>query len=166
MQKAANNRTWGFTWSYHITSRTCSASASREKHNKARRYIYIYIYNRPIREIYFYLLKLRKRKKKLQQVAYAEFRFIFVLRERKPRRQKAASYFSLGLFYKSTKICFYCECTQIKANLLQLRLSLWLKVVASTVRRKKIKWLLRRRMRAHSSALLPWQCSLACSLSL
>ncbi len=101
-----------------------------------------YIYNRPIREIYFYLLKLRKRKKKLQQVAYAEFRFIFVLRERKPRRQKAASYFSLGLFYKSTKICFYCECTQIKANLLQLRLSLWLKVVASTVRRKKIKWLL------------------------
>ncbi len=32
----------------------------------------------------------------------------------------------LGLFYKSAKSCFYCECTQIKANLLQ--------GVASTVR--------------------------------
>ncbi len=29
-QKAANNRTWGFTWSYHITLHTCSASASGE----------------------------------------------------------------------------------------------------------------------------------------
>ncbi len=40
-QKVANNRTWGFTWSYHISSRTCSASASVEKHNKARLYIYM-----------------------------------------------------------------------------------------------------------------------------
>jgi len=45
----------------------------------------------------------------VQQVAYAEFRFILVLRE---RRQKAETYF-FGLFYKSTKISFYCECTQI-----------------------------------------------------
>ncbi len=46
--------------------------------------------------------------------------------------------FFLGLFYKSAKISFYCECTQIKANLLQFRLSLWLKgVFASTVRRGK-----------------------------
>ncbi len=29
---------------YHITSRTCSASAIGEKHNKSRIYIYIYIY--------------------------------------------------------------------------------------------------------------------------
>ncbi len=83
----------------------------------------------------------------MQQVAYAEFRFIFVLRERKPDGRKRHPIF-LGLFYKSATICFYCECTQIKANLLQFRLSSWLKgVVASTVRRKKkIKWLLQRRM--------------------
>ncbi len=47
--------------------------------------------------------------------------------------------FFLDLIYKSAKICFYCECTQIKANLLQLQLSSWLNgVVASTVRRKKV----------------------------
>ncbi len=51
--------------------------------------------------------------------------------------QKAASYF-FGLFYKKAKICFYCECTQIKANLLQFWLSSWLgRVVASTVRKGK-----------------------------
>ncbi len=49
---------------------------------------------------------------------------------------------------KKANICFYCECTQIKANLLQFRLSSWLRgAVASTVRRgKKIKWLLQCRM--------------------
>ncbi len=36
-QKAANNRTWGFTWSYHITLHTCSASASGEN-------LYIYFF--------------------------------------------------------------------------------------------------------------------------
>ncbi len=44
----------------------------------------------------------------------------------------------LGLFYKSANICFYGACTQIKANLLQFRLSSWLKwVVACTVTRPK-----------------------------
>ncbi len=38
----------------HITPRTSSASASGEKHNKARRYILERI-NRPILEIYFHL---------------------------------------------------------------------------------------------------------------
>ncbi len=58
----------------------------------------------------------------MQQVAYAEFLFIFVLREMKPDGRKRNPIF-LGLFYKSANICFYCECTQIKANLLQFRLS-------------------------------------------
>ncbi len=58
----------------------------------------------------------------MQQVAYAEFRLIFVMRERKPDGRKQNPIF-LGLFYKSANICFYCECTQIKANLLQFRLS-------------------------------------------
>ncbi len=58
-----------------------------------------------MREIYFHLRK----RKELQQVAYAEFQFIFVLHERKPRRQKASSYlFRLIL----QKVCFYCECTK------------------------------------------------------
>ncbi len=73
----------------------------------------------------------------MQQVAYAEFRFIFVLREMKPDGRKRHPIF-LGLIYKSAKISFYCECTQIKANLLQFRLSSWLKgVFASTGRRKR-----------------------------
>ncbi len=46
--------------------------------------------------------------------------------------------FFFALFYKKAKICFYCQCTQIKANLLQFRLSSRLRgVVASTVRRGK-----------------------------
>ena len=52
-------------------------------------------------------------------------------------RQKATSYFSLGLFY-AQRFAFNCECTQIKANRLQFWLSLWLKgKVASTVREGK-----------------------------
>ncbi len=58
----------------------------------------------------------------MQQVAYADFRLIFVMRERKADGRKCHPIF-LGLFYKSAKISFYCECTQIKANLLQFRLS-------------------------------------------
>ncbi len=71
--------------------------------------------------------------------------------------------FFLGLFYKSANICFYCECTQIKANLLQFRLSSWLKgVFASTVRRKKKKsQVIAPAPHAHTQlSILPWQCSL------
>ncbi len=76
------------------------------------------------------------KEKTVQQVAYAESRFIFVLREREPDGRKQ-HVILLGLFYESTNICFYYECTQIKANLLQFWLSSWLKgVFASTVRRK------------------------------
>jgi len=41
------------------------------------------------------------------------------------------------ILQKSIDHFFYCECTQIKANLLQFRLSSWLRGVASTVRRGK-----------------------------
>ncbi len=40
------------------------------------------------------------------------------------------------LFYKKAKIIFFIECTQIKADLLQFRLSSWPRGVASTVRRR------------------------------
>ncbi len=69
-----------------IKSRTCSASASGEKHNKARRYILGRI-NRPIREIYFHL------------------NYYFCAARKETRWQKVASYF-YGLFYKSAKIFF------------------------------------------------------------
>ncbi len=52
---------------------------------------------------------------------YAEL-FIIVLREIKADGRKLQSIFFV-LFYKKAKILFYCECTQIKANRLQFRLS-------------------------------------------
>ncbi len=68
-----------------------------------------------------------------------QFRFIFVLRERKPDGRMRHPIF-LGLFYKSTKKNVYSVCTHIKAKLLQFRLSSWLRgVFASTVRREKTK---------------------------
>ncbi len=94
------------------------------------------------------------------QVAYAEFRFIFVLCERKPDCRKRHAIF-LGLFYKSAKIRFYCECTQIKANLLQFQLSSWLKgVFASTVRRKNKSSDCSSAHARTQLSILPWQCSL------
>ncbi len=68
---------------------------------------------------------------------YAEFQFIFVLREWKADGRKRHHIFGWLILQKS-KDLFYCECTQIKANLLQFRLSSLLRgVVASTARRGK-----------------------------
>ncbi len=98
-------------------------------------------------------------KEKLQQAAYSEF--IFVLRQRKLDGRKQHPIFVFGLFYKSAKICFYCECTQIKANLLQFRLSSWLKgVFASIIRRKKNQVIASVPYARTQLSILPWQCSL------
>ncbi len=49
--------------------------------------------------------------------------------------KKIFLYFSILLLQKSKDNFFYCLCTQIKADLLQFRLSSWPRGVASTVRR-------------------------------
>ncbi len=63
------------------------------------------------------------------------------------------------LFYKKTKIIFFIECTQIKADLLQFRLSSWPREVASTVRRGNKSSDCSSASCAHLS-ILPSQCSL------
>ncbi len=90
------------------------------------------------------------------QVAYTKFRFIFVLRERKPDGRKRHPIFWLIL--QKCKDLFLL-CTQIKENFLQFRLSSWLKgVVASTVRRGG--GVSSDCSSAVQLSILPWQCSL------
>ncbi len=65
--------------------------------------------------------------------------FIIVLRKIKADGRKMHSIF-LSYFTKKQRLFFYCECTQIKEDLLQFRLSSWLRgVFASTARREKYK---------------------------
>ncbi len=64
---------------------------------------------------------LRKRKKNCaSSLCRVSVHFCAARKETDGRKRHAIF---LGLFYKSAKISFYCECTQIKANLLQFRLS-------------------------------------------
>ncbi len=53
----------------------------------------------------------------------------------KLKQTAECSIFFFFLFYKKAKIIFFIECTQIKADLLQFRLSSWPRGVASTVGR-------------------------------
>ncbi len=62
-------------------------------------------------------------------------------------------------FTKKQRSFFYCLCTQIKADLLQFRLSSWPRGVASTVRRGINPVIASARMRSQLS-ILPSQCSL------
>ncbi len=85
--------------------------------------VLIDLYIQYIREIYFHLNNnLRKRKKNCATSSLCRVSVHFCAARKETRRQKRHPIF-LGLFYKSANICFYCECTQIKANLLQFRLS-------------------------------------------
>ncbi len=52
---------------------------------------------------------------------FVEFRFIIVKRSCSRPRRQAHPLFS-SLFDKSTTFCWYCECTQIKVDPLQLRM--------------------------------------------
>ncbi len=49
----------------------------------------------------------------MQQVAYAEFRFIFVLERKETRRQTRSPMF-FGLFYKSTRFFFIMNVHKLK----------------------------------------------------
>ncbi len=70
----------------------------------------------------------------MQQVAYAEFRLIFVLRERKPDGRKRHPIF-LGLFYKSANLfLLWMHTNKSKPFTIPI---IFKGVFASTVRREK-----------------------------
>ncbi len=91
----------------------------------------------------------------MQQVAYAEFRFIFVLRERKPdgRKRHIQKHKYLFLLWMYTN----------KSNPFTIPIIVMTKrVVASTVRMKKMKnQAIAPALHARTQlSILPWQCSL------